>query len=263
MGALPQDTTAIEVPAQTIQLTQEWDKIFPQSDKVDHRKVTFKNRYGLTLVGDLYVPKNSKGKLPAIAVSGPFGAVKEQTSGLYAQTLSERGFVTIAFDGSYTGESSGTPRNVPSPEINTEDFSAAVDFLGSLDNVNRDEIGILSVCGWGGFALNAAVSDPRIKAVAVSTMYDITRVAANGYEIKMQTNADGSYDRAPAQSADARYKMKLDMSNARWETSKTVMLTCYQPTILIRKKISRRKPLNLLKNTPTSTVPNVATTLVA
>ena len=230
--------------------------------------MTFKNRYGLTLVGDLYVPKNSKGKLPAIAVSGPFGAVKEQTSGLYAQTLAERGFVTIAFDGSYTGESSGSPRNVPSPEINTEDFSAAVDFLGSLDNVNRDEIGILGVCGWGvcgwgRFALNAAVSDPRIKAVAVSTMYDMTRVTANGYEIKMQANADGSYDRAPAQSADARYKMKLDMSNARWETSKTVMLTCYQPTILIRKKISRRKPLNSLKNTPTSTVPNAATTLVA
>lgn len=220
MGALPQNATAIEVPAQTIQLTQEWDKIFPQSDKVEHRKVTFKNRYGLTLVGDLYVPKNAKGKLPAIAVSGPFGAVKEQTSGLYAQTLAERGFVTIAFDGSYTGESSGSPRNVPSPEINTEDFSAAVDFLGSLDNVNRDEIGILGVCGWGGFALNAAVSDPRIKAVAVSTMYDMTRVAANGYEIKMQANADGSYDRAPAQSADARYKIKLDMSNARWETSK-------------------------------------------
>ena len=219
MAALPQNATAIEVPAQHIQLTQEWDKIFPKSDKVEHRKVTFKNRYGLTLVGDLYVPKGA-GKLPAIAVSGPFGAVKEQTSGLYAQTLAERGFVTIAFDGSYTGESSGTPRNVPSPEINTEDFSAAVDFLGSLDNVNRDEIGILGVCGWGGFALNAAVSDPRIKAVAVSTMYDMTRVAANGYEIKMRANADGSYDRAPAQGADARYKMKSDMSNARWETSK-------------------------------------------
>ncbi len=212
--------TQIDVPAQHIQLTQEWDKIFPKSDKVEHHKVTFKNRYGITLVGDLYVPKNATGKLPAIAVSGPFGAVKEQTSGLYAQTLAERGFVTIAFDGSFTGESSGLPRNVPSPEINTEDFSAAVDYLGSLDMVNRDEIGILGVCGWGGFALNAAVSDPRIKAVAVSTMYDMTRVAANGYEIKMQANPDGSYDRSEAQSADARYQMKLAISNARWEASK-------------------------------------------
>lgn len=168
--------TVIDVPAQHIQLTQEWDKIFPKSDKVEHRKVTFKNRYGITLAADLYVPKNAQGKLPAIAVGGPFGAVKEQTSGLYAQTLAERGFVTLAFDGSFTGESSGLPRNMPSPEINTEDFSAAVDFLGSLDNVNREEIGILGVCGWGGFALNAAVSDTRIKAVAVSTMYDMTRV---------------------------------------------------------------------------------------
>jgi fermentation-respiration switch protein FrsA (DUF1100 family) len=153
-------------------------------------------------------------------VGGPFGAVKEQSSGLYAQTLAERGFVTLAFDPSYTGESGGEPRNVPSPEINTEDFSAAVDYLGSLDNVNRDNIGILGICGWGGFALNAAVSDPRIKAVAVSTMYDMTRVAANGYEINMKQNAQGSYDRAPAQNAEARYKMKSDMSNARWETSK-------------------------------------------
>lgn len=220
MAQLPQNVTAIEVPAQSIQLTQEWDKIFPKSDKVEHRKVTFKNRYGITLVGDLYVPKGATGKLPAIAVSGPFGAVKEQTSGIYAQHLAERGFVTVAFDGSYTGESSGTPRNVPSPEINTEDFSAAVDFLGSLDNVNRDDIGILGICGWGGFALNAAISDPRIKAVAVSTMYDMTRVAANGYEIKMEANPKGPYERAPAQSADARYKAKLDMSNARWEASK-------------------------------------------
>ncbi|QIM69266.1 alpha/beta hydrolase [Basfia succiniciproducens] len=220
MAQLPQNATAIEMPAQSIQLTQEWDKIFPKSDKVEHRKVTFKNRYGITLVGDLYVPKGATGKLPAIAVSGPFGAVKEQTSGIYAQHLAERGFVTVAFDGSYTGESSGTPRNVPSPEINTEDFSAAVDFLGSLDNVNRDEVGILGICGWGGFALNAAISDPRIKAVAVSTMYDMTRVAANGYEIKMEANPKGPYERAPAQSADARYKAKLDMSNARWEASK-------------------------------------------
>lgn len=218
--SLPQNATAVEVPAQHIQLTQEWDKIFPKSDKVDHRKVTFKNRYGITLVGDLYVPKNAQGKLQAIAVSGPFGAVKEQTSGLYAQHLAERGFVTLAFDGSYTGESSGTPRNVPSPEINTEDFSAAVDFLGLQDFVNRDEIGILGICGWGGFALNAAVGDPRIKAVATSTMYDIPRVAANGYEIDMQQNAKGSYDRKPAQTAEDRYNMKLQMNNARWDAAK-------------------------------------------
>ena len=204
-------------PTLPVSMVSEWDKIFPQSDKVEHRKVSFKNRYGITLVGDLYIPKNAQGKLQAIAVSGPFGAVKEQSSGLYAQTLAERGFVTLAFDPSYTGESGGEPRNVPSPEINTEDFSAAVDYLGSLDNVNRDNIGILGICGWGGFALNAAVSDPRIKAVAVSTMYDMSRVAANGYEINMQQNAQGSYDRAPAQNAEARYKMKSDMSNARWE----------------------------------------------
>ena len=176
-----QSATAIEIPAQAIQLTQEWDKVFPQSHKVTHRKVTFKNRYGITLAADLYVPKNARGKRPAIAVGGPFGAVKEQSSGLYAQTLAERGFVTLAFDASYTGESSGLPRNMASPDINTEDFSAAVDFLGSLDNVNRDEIGILGICGFGGFALNAAISDTRIKAVATSTMYDMTRVAAKGY----------------------------------------------------------------------------------
>lgn len=151
--------TVIDVPAQHIQLTQEWDKVFPKSDKVEHRKVTFKNRYGITLAADLYMLKNAQGKLPAIAEGGPFGAVKEQVSGLYAQTLAEHGFVTLAFDGSFTGESSGLPRNSASPEINTEDFSAAVDFLGSLDNVNRENIGILGVCGWGGFALNAAVSD--------------------------------------------------------------------------------------------------------
>ena len=207
-------------PTLPVSMVSEWDKIFPQSNQVEHRKVSFKNRYGITLVGDLYIPKNAQGKLQAIAVGGPFGAVKEQSSGLYAQTLAERGFVTLAFDPSYTGESGGEPRNVPSPEINTEDFSAAVDYLGSLDNVNRDNIGILGICGWGGFAMNAAVSDPRIKAVAVSTMYDMTRVAANGYEINMKQNAQGSYDRAPAQNAEARYKMKSDMSNARWETSK-------------------------------------------
>ena len=201
---------------QTMQLVQDWDKTFPKSDKVEHHKVTFKNRYGITLVGDLYVPKNAKGKLPAIAVGGPFGAVKEQTSGLYAQTLAERGFVTLAFDGSYTGESGGEPRNIASPEINTEDFSAAVDFLGLQNFVNRDEIGILGVCGWGGFALNAAVGDTRVKAVAVSTMYDMTKVMGNGYEIDFTPNAQGTYDRKPAIDAETRYKMKEAMNAQRW-----------------------------------------------
>ncbi|OOF40776.1 MULTISPECIES: alpha/beta hydrolase [Rodentibacter] len=201
---------------QTMQLENKWDKTFKQSDKVEYHKVTFKNRYGFTLVGDLYVPKNAKGKLPAIAVSGPFGAVKEQTSGIYAQTLAERGFVTLAFDGSYTGESSGEPRNIASPEIATEDFSAAVDFLGLQDFVNRDEIGILGICGWGGFALNAALSDTRVKAVAVSTMYDMTKVMGNGYEIDFTPNANGTYDRKPAIDADTRYKMKEAMNMQRW-----------------------------------------------
>lgn len=201
-----QNQTAIQVPAQTIQLTQDWDKIFPQSDKVTHRKVTFQNRFGITLAADLYVPKNASGKLPAIAVSGPFGAVKEQSSGLYAQELAERGFVTLAFDGSFTGESAGLPRNVASPDINTEDFSAAVDFLGGLEKVNREHIGILGICGWGGFALNAAVADPRIQAVAVSTMYDMTRVMAQGYN--------------DSTDAEARQKMKQDINNARWDAAK-------------------------------------------
>lgn len=164
-----------------MQMTQEWDKTFPKSDKVDHKKVTFKNRYGITLVGDLYLPKSVKGKLAAIAVSGPFGAVKEQASGLYAQTMAERGFATLAFDPSYTGESGGEPRNVASPDINIEDFSAAVDFLGLQSAVDRERIGILGVCGWGGMALGAAAVDKRIKAVAASTMYDMTRVMSKGY----------------------------------------------------------------------------------
>ena len=218
LAALPENATTVSVLGQTIQLEQKWDKIFPQSDKVDHRKVTFQNRYGFTLVGDLYVPKNAQGKLAAIAVSGPFGAVKEQSSGLYAQTLAERGFVTIAFDPSFTGESSGNPRNTASPDINTEDFSAAVDYLGSLDMVDRDKIGILGICGWGGFALNDAIQDTRVKAVATSTMYNMTRVMANGYEITM--DPQGQYDRVAPQSADARYKMKEQLNNARWESSK-------------------------------------------
>lgn len=164
-----------------LELTSEWDKVFPQSKKVDHKKVTFVNRYGITLAADMYTPGNANGKLAAIAVSGPFGAVKEQSSGLYAQRLAERGFLTIAFDPSFTGESSGDPRNVASPDINTEDFSAAVDFLSIQDNVDADRIGILGICGWGGIALNAAAMDTRIKATVASTMYDMTRVTANGY----------------------------------------------------------------------------------
>lgn len=164
-----------------LNLTQEWDKVFPKSDKVDHKKVTFHNRYGITLAADMYTPRGAEGKLPAIAVSGPFGAVKEQSSGLYAQKMAELGFLTIAFDPSYTGESSGTPRYVASPDINTEDFCAAVDFLSVQENVDPERIGIIGICGWGGMALNAAAIDTRIKATAAMTMYDMTRVTANGY----------------------------------------------------------------------------------
>src|SRR5215211_5111111 len=161
-----------------------WDKTFRKSEKVEHRKVTFKNRYGIMLSGDLYQPKSRNGKLAAIAVSGPFGAVKEQASGLYAQTMAERGFVTLAFGPSYTGESSGEPRHIASPDINTEDFSAAVDFLGLQTSVDRSRIGIIGICGWGGMALNAAAVDKRIKAVATSTMYDMSRVMSKGYNDK-------------------------------------------------------------------------------
>ena len=166
---------------QTLELTQEWDKVFPLSEKVNHKKVTFETQYGLTLAADLYTPKNAEGKLPAIAVSGPFGAVKEQCSGLYAMRMAERGFVTLAFDPSYTGESSGEPRRTASPDINTEDFMAAVDYLSQLENVDTEKIGIIGICGWGGIALNAAAADPRIKATVASTMYDMTRVSGNGY----------------------------------------------------------------------------------
>ena len=196
-----------------LELTNKWDKVFPQSDKVNHSKVTFHNRYGVTLAADLYVPKNATGKLAAIAVSGPFGAVKEQSSGLYAQTLAERGFLTIAFDPSFTGESGGQPRYVASPDINTEDFCAAVDYLSTRDDVDPERIGILGICGWGGMALNAAAIDTRIKATVTSTMYDMSRVNANGYfdsmdadqryELRRQLNAqrtvdyrNGSYERA-------------------------------------------------------------------
>lgn len=166
---------------QTLTLTNEWDKTFLKSEKVGHSKVTFYNRYGITLVADMYVPKNVNGKLPAIAVSGPFGAVKEQSSGLYAQTMAERGFLTIAFDPSFTGESGGEPRYVASPDINTEDFCAAVDFLSVQENVDPERIGIIGICGWGGMAINAAAIDTRIKATAAMTMYDMTRCTANGY----------------------------------------------------------------------------------
>jgi uncharacterized protein len=164
-----------------IQLGDEWDKTFIKSDKVDHKKVSFRNRYGIALAADLYLPKVANGKLAAIAVGGPFGAVKEQSSGLYAQTMAERGFVTLAFDPSYTGESGGQPRNVASPDINTEDFSAAVDFLGLQPSVDRERIGIIGICGWGGMALNAAAVDKRVKAVVASTMYDMSRVMSKGY----------------------------------------------------------------------------------
>ena len=182
-------------------LTQEWDKTFPQSGNVTHSKITFHNRYGITLAADMYVPKNVSGKLPAIAVAGPFGAVKEQASGLYAQTMAEHGFLTIAFDPSYTGESGGEPRYVASPDINTEDFSAAVDFLSVQNNVDPEKIGIIGICGWGGMALNAASMDTRIKATVTSTMYDMSRVTANGY-----------FD---AMDEDQRYQMKEQLNAQR------------------------------------------------
>ena len=172
-----------------LNLTQEWDKVFPQSDKVSHSKITFHNRYGITLAADLYIPKNVNGKLPAIAISGPFGAVKEQSSGLYAQTLAEAGFLTIAFDPSFTGESGGHPRYVASPDINTEDFCAAIDYLSTREDVDSSRIGILGICGWGGMALNAAAIDTRIKATVTCTMYDMSRVNANGYFDAMDANA--------------------------------------------------------------------------
>lgn len=185
-----------------------WDKTFPKSDKVNVQRVEFKNRFGITLVGDLYSPKgvNVNEKLAAIAISGPFGAVKEQSSGLYAQTLAERGFVTLAFDPSYTGESSGTPRNVASPDINTEDFSAAVDYLSNNKNVDADKIGILGICGFGGFAINAAAIDTRIKATTAVTMYDMTRVSAKGYNDSIDENA--------------RYEMKQALNKQRTEDFK-------------------------------------------
>lgn len=199
--AIAQTSKTTEASMEKLELTREWDKTFPQSDKVAHSKVTFRNRYGITLVADMYMPKNTQGKFAAIAVSGPFGAVKEQSSGLYAQTLAERGFLTIAFDPSFTGESGGQPRNVASPDMNTEDFSAAVDYLITRTDVDAERIGILGVCGWGGFAINAAANDTRIKATIASTMYDISRCTANGYYDKM--------------TADERHKMRQQLNDQR------------------------------------------------
>ena len=183
-----------------LNLTQKWDKVFPKSDKVDHKKVTFHNRYGITLAADMYTLKGAEGKLPAIAVSGPFGAVKEQSSGLYAQKMAELGFLTVAFDPSYTGESGGMPRYVASPDINTEDFCAAVDFLSVQENVDPERIGIIGICGWGGMALNAAAIDTRIKAAAAMTMYDMTRVTANGY-FDAEDSEQARYEKKKAMNA--------------------------------------------------------------
>nr|WP_270850980.1 alpha/beta hydrolase [Lactobacillus delbrueckii] len=185
-----------------LKLTQDWDKVFPKSDKVDHKKVTFTNHFGITLAADMYTPKNAEGKLPAIAVSGPFGAVKEQSSGLYAQEMAERGFLTMAFDPSFTGESGGNVRAVNSPDINVEDFQAAVDFLSVQDNVDPERIGIIGICGWGGIALQTAAIDTRIKASVTSTMYDMSRVTGNGY---FDAN----------DNEEARHKMRVALNKQR------------------------------------------------
>lgn len=195
-----------------LELTKEWDKVFQRNDKVNHSKVIFRNRYGITLAADMYIPKNTNGKkLPAIAVSGPFGAVKEQSSGLYAQAMAERGFLTIAFDPSYTGESGGQPRYVASPDINTEDFSAAVDFLSIRDDVDNERIGIIGICGWGGLAINAASIDTRIKATATATMYDMSRVNAKGYFDSM--------------GVDERYELRQKLNTQRTADAKSQTYT--------------------------------------
>ena len=194
-------TNQTTIKKETMEITESWDKVCPKSDKVNHSKITFVNRYGITLVADLYQPINASGRMPAIAVSGPFGAVKEQCSGLYAQKMAERGYLTIAFDPSFTGESGGTPRYVASPDINTEDFSAAVDYLLTRDDVDSERIGIIGICGWGGFAINAAAMDTRIKATVASTMYDMSRVNANGYFDSM--------------NADQRYELKKQLNEQR------------------------------------------------
>ena len=190
-----------------LNLVQEWDKVFPQSEKVNHKKVTFKNHFGIIIAADMYIPKNIEGKLPALAVSGPYGAVKEQSSGLYAQEMAERGFLTIAFDPSFTGESGGEPRYMTSYDINVEDFQASVDYLISLDNVDSERIGIIGICGWGGMALQTACIDTRIKATVASTMYDMSRVAGNGY-FDEQDNEE------------ARYNQRINLNNQRNEDYK-------------------------------------------
>ncbi|MGE0666833.1 MAG: alpha/beta hydrolase [Sphingomonadales bacterium] len=214
-GYATAQTTSTLDSGSAMQLTQDWDKTFPKSEKVDHQKVTFKNRYGITLAADLYLPRDrGNRRLPALAVGGPFGAVKEQSSGLYAQTMAERGFVTLAFDPSYTGESSGEPRNVASPDISTEDFSAAVDYLGLHASVDRERIGIIGICGWGGFALNAAAVDKRVKAVVASTMYDMTRVMSKGYNDSV--------------TLEQRTQMLEQLSRQRWADAEK-QAPAYQP----------------------------------
>ena len=218
MGCTENKQSKSEDNMQKLELTQEWDKVFPKSDKVDHRKVTFETQYGLTLAADLYIPRigmfnsgnNDKKRFPAIAVSGPFGACKEQSSGLYAMRMAERGFVTLAFDPSYTGESSGEPRRTASPDINTEDFMAAVDFLSKQENVDAARIGIIGICGWGGIALNAAAADTRIKATVASTMYDMTRVSGNGYF----DSEDKEESRHAAREAMAKQRLADPMAMA-------------------------------------------------
>jgi len=205
---------AVSAAQPPVKLGSRWDKKFPKSDKVDHKKVTFKNRYGITLAADLYQPKNASGRLAALAVGGPFGAVKEQSSGLYAQTMAERGFLTLAFDPSYTGESAGEPRNVASPDISVEDFSAAVDFLGLQPQVDRERIGIIGICGWGGMALSAAAVDKRIKAVVASTMYDMTRVMSKGYDDSM--------------TLEQRTQTLAQLSRQRWQDAENGT-PAYQP----------------------------------
>ena len=195
-----------------LQLKEEWDKTFPKSERVNHKKVTFVNRYGITLAADMYEPKEADGKLPALAVSGPFGAVKEQSSGLYAQTMAERGFLTLAFDPSYTGESGGEPRYMASPDINTEDFMAAVDFLSVQENADPEKIGIIGICGWGGMALNAAALDTRIKATVTSTMYDMSRVNAKGY-FDAEDTPEARYEKKKALNA----QRTADYKNGRYE----------------------------------------------
>ncbi len=206
MGQKTEKTTK-GIEMENLKLETKWDKTFPKSDKVKHEKVVFHNRYGITLVGDLYTPKDLNGKAAAIAVSGPFGAVKEQASGLYAQTLAERGFVAMAFDPSFTGESGGTPRYMCSPDLNTEDFCAAVDFLSCLEIADEERIGILGICGFGGFALNAAAMDTRIKATVTATMYDMSRVKTKGYFDKMDE--------------EERYKQLVELNRQRTEDYKS------------------------------------------